>query len=216
MANTITSAYSGALGAQRQKLEGYIATSAKAVALPSQKADDAAKDKLLDISGWVLIVIGVLGFIAGIIVGVGGIIIAGIASIGCGVYCYAKSIQLGRQRAFAASAAQFRKSLDDITTHVSGEWNSFINSQNATLTRDIITSQASIDAKVAMVEKIATAPVCVDMTATDKALKEAMDEEVSTDFNVVVSDYVAAANSALTSAGNAQASIYNAVDAANK
>lgn len=216
MANSIASPYADALGAERQKLEDIITTGVKTIALPSQKNENSSRDKLLDSSGWIMVVIGVAGVVAGLVTGVSGITIAGCAALLCGGYCYFKSIQLGRMRAFASATDCVRDDMDKINARVSSEWSAFIKNQNITLTREIIASSAGNDAKVAMIDCVATAPFNVDMSATERSLAQVARNENVADFDSAVNDYVTAAKSALEKAATAQQSIYASVDNANK
>lgn len=210
MANTIASPYASALGAQKQQLEGFVNDRAKAITLPAAKID--ARDKLLNASGWVMAILGVISFIAGFIVSNDGLIWAGVIAIMSGIYCYYKALQIGRQRAYAASAQNILTDLGKLNDDVAGKWNDFMKTQNESLARDIIGSAAANDAKTAMVESMGIAPVNIDTTAVAAAMNKAAADESAADFSKGIADYVATASGAIDKTIAAQQAIYSSID----
>lgn len=216
MANSIASPYVDALSAQKQKMEGFVAAGVKAITYPAQQTEMESKDKFLSVSGITLVIIGVLLVIIGLIVKIDGLFWTGIISLGSGLYCYCKSMQLGRRKAFADVGENVIGKLNDISAGVASQWESFAKTQNEGLTRDIIASSATNDTKVAMVGAISVAPVAIDMTGTTDSIDKAAGTENITSISDAVESYVTAANDAINNVTTAQTAVYNAVDAANK
>ena len=124
MANSIATPYVASLTAERQKLESLVSDEVKAISLPDQAVEDNNKDKLLEISGWVMGIAGVILVAAGLLKGIDGIWWTGVIAFMSGVYCYLKAGQLGRQSALAAVAATLDGKLAAINAGISSEWSS--------------------------------------------------------------------------------------------
>lgn len=216
MANSIATPYVASLTAERQKLESLVSDGVKAISLPDQAVEDNNKDKLLEISGWVMGIAGVILVAAGLLKGIDGIWWTGIIAFMSGVYCYLKAGQLGRQSALTAVAATLDGKLAAINAGIASEWNSFVKGQNLGLTRDIISSAAANDSKTAMIEAIGVAPVDIDLDGARKAMAGAAATGKVEAFDKPLADYMTVANDAIAKAGEAQQAIYSAVDAANK
>ena len=216
MANTIAAPYVDALSAQKQKMEGYVASGVKAITFPAQHDEMESKDKLLAVSGYVFGAIAVILLVVGLILKEPGLVWAAAASAFSGAYCYFKAVQLGRRRAFMDVAEGVIGKLNDISSGVASGWSSFNRSQNNALTRDIIASAAANDAKAAMVDNIASAPLDIDIDTTAAALRKAAGEEKIDDISAAMQQYVTAASTAIDAAAKSQAAVYSAVDAANK
>lgn len=141
--------YTDQVAKQHSALSDYIAANVGAISLPTAKNElQVGKKNFLTISGWVFNVIGILAFIIGLIVGVGGIWITGCAGLTAGIYLLIKGKQQLVQEAYNGVGTSLVAGVDKVVAHVSEQWTEFVNGQNNDLRRDILTSDLDTDGKV--------------------------------------------------------------------
>lgn len=140
--------YNDALAACQTQLSDYIARNMQSTALPASKNDlDIGKQNFLTKSGWVFVIIGVLAFIGGLLVGSTGIWITGCAAVLSGLYCMVKGRQQLEQEAYATIGKSLAESINKVTAYVSKTWGDFVGKQNESLRSDIIASDMDAAAK---------------------------------------------------------------------
>ena len=196
MDTTSLAPYAKNLEAAKKEFEGYIAQGVKGIKVPATKADlQVGKKNFLTDSAWVFIIIGVIGFIAGLIVKISGIWITGCAAVACGVYCLIKGKQQLTHEAFAKAADGVYGALEGIVAHVSGGWTKNVEAENEAL-RDAIVGSAMADAdkEKALANVHDTGFLHVDMDA----IRAGLDKVVATDSIEKLGAYLPTAAKAIT------------------
>ncbi|MDE7402343.1 MAG: hypothetical protein K2M87_02895 [Muribaculaceae bacterium] len=144
-----TKKYMDSLASQQAALSDYIAKSIAGISLPNDKAAlNVGKTNFLTKSAWVYIVIGVIAFIAGLIVGSAAIWITGATAVACGVYCLIKGKQQLTAEAYTNVGTEISEGVDKTIAYVSKQWTDFVVAQNVALRTDIVASDNSNADKV--------------------------------------------------------------------
>ena len=213
MDTTIIAPYTKALEAQKAEYAGYIADGVKGIALPATKeAIPTGKKNFLTDSGWVFLVIGVAGFIAGLIVGVSGIWIAGCIAIASGVYCLIKGKQQLTAEAFRNLGNEVYGKLEGIIAHVSGGWTKNVEDENASLRKAIVSSAATPDAKVAALGEMADDDYLhVDTAELRKEIDDVAAQESLEAFTTYLPKAAATLTESLTEAAKARTAALTAL-----
>lgn len=196
--------YTDALTRQQADLQGDIAGYVSAIPVPAGPGEEKAGDRnFLTTSGWVFNVLGIIAFIAGLTVGSTGLWITGCASLLSGCYCIVKGKQQLRREAHEDAGDTVLKAVDRTVAHVSKTWTDFVSGQNASLRRDIVTSDMDTDDKVRSLGLITDSSYLhVDMKAVGE--------------NLTKIDVGATPGAYKTLLGDVQTRLYQAVDVAAK
>lgn len=211
MANANISSYSDALKAQTSRCQGYIDSGFASVAIPANvESMDTQKKNMLTESGVVFGVIGIIALVAGLLLDISGIWIAGCAAIMSGVYLYIKGRQQLRADAFNILANSIVAAMDKVAAKVSGEWTSFIKTQNETIRKDIIDSSADADTKLANVNAVAESVAWyeIDAEAVTADIRKACASEKIALIKDSIPQVQQALSESLKLASKAQSDIY--------
>lgn len=205
--------YTDALTRQQADLQGDIAGYVSVIQVPAGPGDVKAGDRnFLTASGWVFNVLGIIAVIAGLVVGSTGLWITGCASLLSGCYCMAKGKQQLRQAARDNIGDTLLKAVDSTVAHVSKTWTDFVNGQNASLRRDIVTSDMGTDDKVRSLGLITDSSyIHIDMKAVEEDLTKIDAGRTPGAYKTFVGDVQTRLCHAVDVAAKAQADIYAGV-----
>lgn len=210
MDNTILKPYSDALSAQKAQLEGVVARGFKAIAIPADVRPLESKElHFLGKSAVAFGVLGVAGFILGLIVGSMGIVIAGCAALLSAGYLYVKGRQADRADAFVELSDQVYGKVADIASQVADQWKSFTSKQNDSLKLAIVNSTASDADKVQLIDRVDASPaVRVDLDSVRQATQSLGAQGEISAYNPYLVKLQSTFQSAIDSADTAQQQIY--------
>ena len=212
MDNTTMQPYVDALSAQKAQLQTYATRGFQAIAIPTLFADTSShKSNFLTKSATVFLVIGIIAFVLGLFTNIS-IVITGCASLLTAGYLYVHGKMDIKQAQYNEAGNRLTSEIKAVVENVSTEWSKFISKQNDALKKQIVESDATPDEKIALIDKIETAPrVDVDLSGVESniaAVKEGSPENVYTGF---IGKAASMVQDAITSANGAQSVIYNSI-----
>lgn len=211
MDNSLITPYSNALSAQKAQLENYLSSGFKTIAVPAHISQiESSQLHMLGKSAVAFLIIGAVGLIYGLIAGSMGIIIAGCAGLLSGGYLWVKGKQASRSDAFTTLGKKIYAEIQVIADKISSEWNSFITVQNDNLKKQIVGSDASVDSKVSLIDRVEKSPaVHIDLDAVSNELKQLDTTESLEGYTDYLAKAQAAIKTAIDNADGAQQTIYN-------
>lgn len=213
MDNTVVKPYTDALSAQKAKLDGYVADSFKAIAIPATKADVQVGSKsFLTVSGIWFLVVAIIGFFIGIIMKSNGLLYAAAAALLSAGYVYIKGKQALHAEAYASLGQSIYNEIAAIVTEVSNRWSTFMAGQNDSLKKAVVASDATPDAKVAIIDDIESTPaVTVNLSQIQSELQTVGAEENPADYRTCLAKAQSAVAAAIDTAEGAQSTIYSTI-----
>lgn len=151
--------YSDALSAQKAQLEGVLSRGFQAISIPaSVKQYEPSGMHFLGKSAVVFLVIGAIAFVAGLIIGNMGVIVAGCTALLSGGYLYVKGLQSKTAEGYSVLGDNVYNSVSNVYKQISDQWNAFTKRQNDSLVKSIIGSDASDDDKVKYIDSVEASP----------------------------------------------------------
>lgn len=213
MDTSVITPYTQALSNQKTQLEGTLNAGFQAITLPSSISQlESNKLHMLGKSAIWFAVIGIVAFIAGVIMKSTGIWITGCAAMLSGGYLWMKGKQANRADAFSALGNNIYGQVQDVYKKVASDWTSFITTQNDNLKKQIVTSDQPTDAKVAQIDRIDAQPaITVDMSALQQEAQSLAAEDL-TRYQSYIADAKGRIQQAIDNADGAQQSIYQALN----
>lgn len=214
MDNSLISPYAQALSTRKAQLESYLDQGFQAIAIPAHTGQFApAGMHFLGKSGVTFFVIGVIALVAGLIVGSMGLIIAGAAAIVSGCYLWAKGKQATRTEAFALLGKKIFAEISVIADKIASDWHSFVAVQNDNLKKQIVSSSASVDSKVALIDKVEkSTEVNVDLDAMQADIQAVDAREDLDGYTAYLARAEQQIKTAIENADGAQKSIYTTIN----
>lgn len=217
MDSSLITPYTTALSAQKTQLENYLDSGFKAIAVPAHIGQiESSKLHMLGKSAIAFLVIGVIGLVLGLIVKSGGIVVAGCAALFSAGYLWVKGRQAARAEAFSGLSTKVFAEIQVIVDKISSQWNSFLTVQNDNLKKQIVGSDASVDSKVALIDKVEATPhVSLDLDTMQADIRKLSAGEKLGDYTAYLGKAKAAIKTAIDNAGGAQQTIYSTMTAAS-
>lgn len=211
MDNTILKPYSDALSAQKAQLEGVVTRGFKAITIPADISTFESKSlHFLGKSAVAFGVIGVIGFILGLVVGSMGIVIAGCAALLSAGYLYVKGRQADRADAFVGLSNDIYDKVASIASQVADQWKTFTTKQNDSLKLAIVNSSAAGTDKVQLIDRVDASPaVNVDLDSVRQATLDLGAQGEISAYNPYLTKLQSTFQSAIDSADAAQQNIYS-------
>lgn len=121
-----------------------------------------------------------------------------------------KGKQASRSDAFTTLGKKIYAEIQVIADKISSEWNSFITVQNDNLKKQIVGSDASVDSKVSLIDRVEKSPaVHIDLDAVSNELKQLDTTESLEGYTDYLAKAQAAIKTAIDNADGAQQTIYN-------
>lgn len=213
MDNSLIAPYAQALSAQTNKLEGYLDSSFKTIAVPANISQiESSKRNMLGVSAICFAIVGVIILIVGFVTSSIALIITGAAGLLSGGYLNKKSRQAKTEEAYEGLSTKIYGEISVITDKISSEWKSFIGVQNDNLKKQIVSSSDPTDSKVDMIDKVETSPaVKVDLQAMQSDLQNLATKQDLVAFSNYRAKAYNSIKDAIASAGTSQQGIYNAI-----
>lgn len=211
MDSSLIKPYVDALGDQKARLEGYLTRGFQAIAIPTARNEMKQDRKdFLTTSGIWFLVIGIIGLVGGIAISQTGVIVAGCAAIMSGVYVYLKGKQAMRRDAFTGLGQSVYDQISAVAANVSSEWRSFMTTQNDSLKKAIVTSDADAATKVSLIDKVDSTPaVSIDLSGVRKDLAGIDSTERLDGYSAYLPKAADVIRRAIDAAGGAQQGIYS-------
>lgn len=216
MDNSLITPYTTALSAQKTQLENYLDSGFKAIAVPENIAQvESSKLHMLGKSAVVFLIIGIIGLVLGLFVKSTGIVVAGCAGLLTAGYLWVKGKQASKAEAFNTLSTKIFAEIQVIVDKISSQWNSFLTVQNDNLKKQIVGSNATVDSKVALIDKVEATPhVSLDLAAIQADIRKLSSGEKLSDYAAYLVKAKAAVKAAIDNASGAQQTIYSTMTAA--